>query len=258
MHPSQNKAGSDHPPPRRILKRLNLFFLCTFLLLALVYMVRERLHENAIRKVLPALRAIDLGCEGISDAGPGEAREHFGLDPAGRVKVPGEGPLSGPESAELAEILDSTRCPAMSCSGLHYRLYPVDLNRDGVSEYVMESTECGSAGCEVALFMKQEGGWVKLAGLFGAVRVEEHGTNWFRNVTLSYKYHGGARDCEIKRVHLVWDGKSRYQVYFGAGVDEPPDRPKEASHFPVLTGQGDRHCYDFPMHCAAWPEPESP
>ena len=112
MHPSQDKGGSDHPPPRRILTRLNLFFLCAFLLLALVYMVRERLHENAIRKVLPALRAIDLGCEGISDAEPDEAREHFELDPAGRIKVPGEGPLSGPESAELAEILELHQVPS--------------------------------------------------------------------------------------------------------------------------------------------------
>lgn len=258
MHPSQDKGGSDHPPPRRILKRLNVLFLCAFLLLAVVYMVRERLHENAVRKVLPAIRALDLGCERISDAEPDEAREHFGLEAAGRVRVPEEGPLRGSESAELTEILDSTRCPAMSCARLHYRIYPVDLNRDGVFEYVLESTECGSAGCEVALFMKQDGGWVKLAALLGGLRVEEHGTKWFRDVTLSYKDSPVESDCEIKRLHLVWDGKSRYQVYFGAGVSELPKRAEDARHFPLLTKQGDKHCYDFPMHCAAWPELESP
>lgn len=265
----------DSPPAssRQSFKPAHLILLGVSLVSFLGYMVYKSMDSKENLKIMRSLRAMDLACDRESQARSEDAADVLGRDGAGLAHDPENG-RDLPESsmAELSEVLDSTRCRAMSCAGLHYRIYPVDLNADGALEYVVEGTDCGSGGCDVALFIRSQGKWVKLAGIFGALFVEDTKTNGYRDLTVSYKDYPGGGRCEIKRVHLAWDGRLKYKPSYGAEGLEPAkrsvrplqsrslstERSNQASNpHPLLTQQGDRHCYDFPGRCSLWPEVKS-
>lgn len=274
MHSSQEQNEPERPRASRIFKWLNFILLGVSLFLAVAYVSHTREENNRFREMMPRLEPT---CDRESDAGPEDTSVVVGTDPTVTVNGSEETThFSAIEVAEIAEILESSRCRAMSCAGFVYRLYPVDTNGDGTLEYVVERTECGSGGCNTALFMKREGGWVNLVEVFGAVFVEETRTNGFRDLTLSYKDYPEEGGCEVKRVHLMWNGRSHYEPSHGVGIlkrARPNTVPQELSrsaeargsyHAPepdpllsLMRGR-DKYCYDFPRHCLLLPEKERP
>ena len=274
MHSSQEQIEPEPPRTRRIFKWLNLILLGVSLFLAVAYLSRTREENNRSREMM---RRLEPACDRKSDARPEDESVVVGADPTVTVNGFEETRhFDATEVAEIAEILESSRCRAMSCAGFAYRLYPVDINKDGDLEYVVERTECGSGGCQTALFMRQEGRWVNLVEVFGAVFVEETETNGFRDLTSSYKDYPERGRCEVKRVHLTWNGSSHYEPSHGVRILHragPDGVPPEMSHSteargsyqapepdPLLslTRGRDKYCYDFPLIAFSSPRQNSP
>lgn len=270
MNLSQEQKEPGPPPARGIFKWLNLILLGVSLFLAVAYMSHTREENNRFREMMPRL---EPACDRESDAGPADGKVVVGTDPTVTVNGSEETThFDATEVAMITEILESSRCRAMSCVGFAYRLYPVDVNGDGTFEYVVERTECGSGGCETALFMRREGGWVSLVEVFGAVFVEETETNGLRDLTLSYKDYPEEGRCEVKRVHLMWNGRSHYEPSHGVGIlkrARPNTVPQELSRSAEARGSyqapepnpllslmrgRDKYCYDFPRRCLLLPE----
>ena len=102
---------------------------------------------------------------------------------------------------EISQALDANAC-ATGCeakiSGTPAKIELVDINFDKKGEYLVTLTEnCGSAGCPVALFMRQGSRWVKIAEGLG-LRILKSKTKGFSDLMAN---HG----------KLSWNGQ-RYDI----------------------------------------------
>jgi hypothetical protein len=106
---------------------------------------------------------------------------------------------------EVAPVLNKHACNA-ACKFVRfsttYHLEPLDLDGDGVREYLIRTEECGSGGCAEGLFRRDGSGWKKLIGVsVGALELQNSRTNGFPDVAVL---------TSTSRTVYRWDGR-KYQ-----------------------------------------------
>ncbi|MBK6358128.1 MAG: hypothetical protein IPF44_16155 [Betaproteobacteria bacterium] len=100
-------------------------------------------------------------------------------------------PLLADEAYRIEEISPILKqhpckktCKVQGASG-EYTLSPIDLNGDGIVEYLVHNEACGSGGCADGLFMFVGNGWKKLLEVaVGGMEVASTRTNGFANVVI--------------------------------------------------------------------------
>jgi len=136
--------------------------------------------------------------------------------------------FSEQEIGDIVKVLEDSRCrAAQGCHEGSYTLYPVDIDGDGQSEYVVETTGgyCGGGGCSAALFMKRAGRWQNLAEVFGSINALSSQTNGMRDVALEYKRYLPQGGFDTKSVTFTWNGQ-----WYGVESATPGQQvPKVAS-----------------------------
>ena len=115
----------------------------------------------------------------------------------------------------VREILQSLSCEfGKQCEVDEYVFTPVDLNGDGIAEYIVVPPRmCGSGGCRELLVMRKGNTWALVADVFGVLVVQESTTAGLRDIVLSTKeYPRGEGSAQEKTIRLAWNGASYVRV----------------------------------------------
>ncbi len=115
--------------------------------------------------------------------------------------------------ADLLSILSKPglHCPSVgSCEIKRFTLRPVDINGDGINEFIVTHGDyCGSGGCTTVLMAKvSDNKWAPLAGNFGGISVLEESTKGYRNIQRTHKiYSNGPLPWYLATQKFSWSGR---------------------------------------------------
>lgn len=86
----------------------------------------------------------------------------------------------------------SQHCPLEgTCETKGFTLKPIDINGDGINEFIVtDGDSCGSGGCPTLLMAKaSDNAWTPLAGNFGGISVITESTKGYRDIRHTYKIY---------------------------------------------------------------------
>lgn len=141
---------------------------------------------------------------------------------------------------EIAPILKRNPCKAdckVQTASDEYFLQPIDLNGDGVFEYQVASTACGSAGCAEALYQNTPNGWKKLLGVsVGGLEIKNTRTNGYVDVLVTTASYTPQK--HVVHSFYRWDGHAYKMTESPPADAQPSEQIKQSKTISQAPSEG--------------------